>query len=314
MIAAAVDLPINQSLGFAWIVPYRVRGKKMAQFQMGYKGYVQLALRTGQYSRLNVCAVYEGELIGANKLTGDITLDETKRTGDKIIGYASYMKLVSGFEHAEYWSVDTVRDHAEKYSQSFRSGAESPWKTNFDQMAMKTVLSSHIRHWGPMTVSVQRAAEADGAVMTDAEAAPDYVDNGKQESPARTPQLGEREPEAETPEEIIGSDSPLADPAPSASPIIELKQPEASPEIPKDTSKTEMSIGPHQSNLIALIEGFGVKMNLFTNYIMVNGVDKKYGFDSVKAGPISNWPDNACESIGKDSALMARIVQKFVKK
>ena len=177
MIAAALNLPIDKNLGFAWIVPYKSKGQKIAQFTMGYKGYVQLALRTGQYKRLNVCQVYEGELQGQDKLTGDLSIDPSKRTSDKVVGYASYMKLVSGFEHAEYWSIETVKAHATRYSQSFRGGYDSPWKTNFDQMAMKTVLSSHIRHWGPMTIEVAKAHNADSAVIKDIDAEPDYVDN-----------------------------------------------------------------------------------------------------------------------------------------
>jgi recombination protein RecT len=184
MTAATLDLPIDKNLGFAWIVPYKDRGVKVAQFQMGYKGYVQLALRTGQYAALNVCEVYEGELVESNKLTGSLVIDPSKRTSDKVEGYASYLKLISGFEHAVFWTIDEVKRHAERYSQAYRyaiksNQKDSPWVANFDEMAMKTVLADHIRKWGPMTIQLQVAATHDQSVKRgiEPEAQLEYPDN-----------------------------------------------------------------------------------------------------------------------------------------
>lgn len=177
MTAAALNLPIDKNLGFAWIVPYRGQSGKVAQFQMGYKGYIQLALRTGQYARLNVCEVYEGELEKYDRLTGDLVINSTLKKSDKIVGYASYLKLVSGFEHAEYWTSEEVEAHAKRYSKAYSGGRETPWKTHFDEMAMKTVLGMHIRKWGPMTTQEMRAHMADNAVIRDLDADPEFLDN-----------------------------------------------------------------------------------------------------------------------------------------
>lgn len=117
MVAATLDLPINPNLGFAYVVPY---GGK-AQFQMGWKGFVQLALRTGQYRLLNAIEVYEGELISRNKITGEIVLDETKRISDKVIGFVSFFRLVNGFEKTLYMSAEEMEKHAKRYSQTYKS-------------------------------------------------------------------------------------------------------------------------------------------------------------------------------------------------
>lgn len=225
MIAAAVDLPLDRNLGFCWLVPYKVGGVKYAQFQMGYKGYVQLALRTGQYSRLNVCEIYEGELVNYDRFTGDIKFDADKKTSDKIIGYASYLRLVTGFEHAEFWATKDVQDHAKRYSQSYRAGGETPWKTNFDEMGMKTVLSAHIRRWGPMSIQVSRAHAHDQAVMQDIDAEPSFFDNqpettGPKKKPAlpRT-QAAATEPETEAP-------PPETEPEPAEQPAPKEPEPQ----------------------------------------------------------------------------------------
>lgn len=159
MTAASLDLPINPNLGFAWIIPY----KDKASFQLGYKGLVQLANRSGQYNRINVIEVYEGELVKVDRLTSDLTIDPAQRTSDKIVGYAAYFRLSNGHEHAEYWDVATVQKHAKRFSQAFRAGKQdSPWFTDFDAMAKKTVLKSLLSHWGPLSVAMQKAVVEDG--------------------------------------------------------------------------------------------------------------------------------------------------------
>jgi recombination protein RecT len=174
MIPAALDLPINANLGFAYIVPY----KDHAQFQMGYKGYIQLAMRSGQYRALNVCTVFEGELVSANKLTGELVIDESKRASDNVLGYAAFMRLSNGYEHAEYWPRERVEAHSEQYSQAVRGKKQdSPWFTNFDAMAKKTVIKSLISHWGPMSVQMQTAILEDQAAHAKPDDDPRYVDN-----------------------------------------------------------------------------------------------------------------------------------------
>ena len=135
MLAATMDLPVDKNLGYAWVVPYGTK----AQFQMGYKGYIQLALRTGQYKGINVVEIREGELISWNPLSEEVEIDFTQRKSDKVIGYAGYFKLLNGFEKTVYWSREDVEAHAKKFSKtySFKNGV---WQTDFDSMAKKTVL------------------------------------------------------------------------------------------------------------------------------------------------------------------------------
>jgi recombination protein RecT len=164
--AAALDLPIDPNLGFAHIVPYG----DQAQFQLGYKGFIQLAIRTGQYKFLNCCIVHEGELEGLNELTGEVVFNLKSRTSDNVIGYAAYFKLMNGYEHAEYWSCAEVEAHAKRYSQAYQKGYETPWKTDFDAMALKTVIKSLLSHWGIMSVEMQRALTSDQAVRKSVDA------------------------------------------------------------------------------------------------------------------------------------------------
>ena len=161
LMAATLDLPINKEFGFAWIIPYG----KSAQFQVGYKGFIQLALRTGQYQKLNVIPIYDGQLKRFNPLTEDIELnfDEPIVDGEKkIIGYAFYMRLINGFEKTIYWTRKEVEEHGKRFSKTYNNG---PWKTDFDAMAKKTVLKNSLTKWGILSVEMQKAIEADQAVV-----------------------------------------------------------------------------------------------------------------------------------------------------
>ncbi len=171
--AAALDLPINQNLGFAWIVPY----KGQAQFQMGWKGFVQLALRTGQYKSINVIEVYENQFKSFNALTEDLNADFSIDGNGEVVGYACYFRLLNGMEKTSYWTKETVLKHAKKYSQAF-SSKFSPWqdKDQFDAMAKKTVLKNTISKWGIMSIEMQTAQLSDQAVIVE-EGQYDYVDN-----------------------------------------------------------------------------------------------------------------------------------------
>lgn len=159
MIAATLDLPIHPSLGFAWIIPF----KDKAVFILGYKGFVQLANRSAQYKRLNVTEVYDGELLKYDRVKGDCILDEAKRKKNaEVIGYVAYFELINGHEHALYWPLKQVTDHAERFSQAYRAKKkDSPWFTDFDAMAKKTVLKSLLTHWGPLSTEMQTAVVRD---------------------------------------------------------------------------------------------------------------------------------------------------------
>ena len=178
-IAAALKLPINPSLSFAHIVPY----KGTAQFQMGWRGYVQLAMRSGQYRTLNSGAVREGQIADIDFVTGEIIRGE--KISDTVVGYLAYMELLNGFYKSLYMSVEELQAHAEKYSQSYahdiHSGRKtSVWSTNFDAMAKKTVLKKLLSNFGVISIDQQSAAlatalQADQAVVT--EDGFRYVDN-----------------------------------------------------------------------------------------------------------------------------------------
>lgn len=153
--AATLKLPINKNLGFAYIVPY---GNE-PQMQIGYKGYIQLAQRTGQYKYINADVVYEGELKSQNKITGEIDLSGEPKS-EKVVGYFAYIETVNGFQKLIYWSKDRVTAHAKRYSKSY-SNKSSAWQTNFDEMALKTMLRNLLSKYGVMSVEMMSAFTAD---------------------------------------------------------------------------------------------------------------------------------------------------------
>lgn len=188
--AASLNLPINKALGFAYIVVYNVNTKTTnpqtgrdewvktptPTFVLGYKGYIQLASRTGQYRTINATPVYEGELKGIDRLTGTIDLNGHK-TSDKVIGYVGYVEYLNGFSKSEYMSVEDMAKHALKNSPSLPRGiklddlialanksAEAKkvgWMGNFNDMAVKTILRRIISKYGYMTIQMQTAVTHD---------------------------------------------------------------------------------------------------------------------------------------------------------
>lgn len=161
--AAMLDLPINQSLGFAYIVPY----KGAAQFQLGYKGYIQLAQRSGQYVDIGAKTVYEGELEYENRLLDKFKFGD--RTGDKVIGYLAYFRLTNGFEKMLFMTLDEMQAHAKKYSQNYKGGTDKWGLADFNVMAEKTVLKRLLSKFGPLSIeSVQmsQALSNDGGVIS----------------------------------------------------------------------------------------------------------------------------------------------------
>lgn len=168
-LAATLDLPLNNNLGFAYIVPYNAKQKDgsykcVAQFQMGYKGFVQLAQRSGQFKTISATPIYEGQLVEMNPLTGFV-FDFTKKS-DKIIGYAAYFSLINGFEKTMYMTVDDMSKHGKKYSQTFKKGF-GLWNDEFDSMATKTVLKLLLAKFAPLSVEMQKAVLTDQAIIKD---------------------------------------------------------------------------------------------------------------------------------------------------
>lgn len=170
-IAATLDLPINQNLGFAHIVPY---GGK-AQFQMGWKGFVQLAQRTAQYATINCSKVHEGELVEHNHFTGDMKFDQDNKKSDKVIGYVAYFRLLNGFEKWFYMTMEEMQSHGKKYSKSYAL-QNGRWKQDFDSMALKTVMKLLLSKYGILTIGMETAIQADQAVITP-EGEYEYIDN-----------------------------------------------------------------------------------------------------------------------------------------
>lgn len=157
--AAVLNLPINNNLGLAYIVPY---GGK-AQFQLGYKGFIRLAIRSGEYETISSALIYEGQLKSNNPLTG-YEFDFNNKVSDKIIGFASYFKLKNGFSKMFYMTSDEMLSHAKKYSKSYNSNS-SIWKSDFNGMAQKTVLKLLISKYGPMSLEMQKAVISDQSVI-----------------------------------------------------------------------------------------------------------------------------------------------------
>jgi recombination protein RecT len=154
--AASLDLPINPSLGKAWVVPY----KGAAQFQLGYKGVIELAQRSGKMKFITMLPVYEGEIRDWNKFTESYVPGE--KLSDNVVGYYAAFELLNGFRKASYWTKDEVIAHAKRFSKAFNSG---PWQSDFDSMACKTVLLSIMKTYAPMSIEMQEAMEADGKVV-----------------------------------------------------------------------------------------------------------------------------------------------------
>lgn len=174
LVAATYDLPIDSNLGFAAMVPY---GSK-AQFQMMYKGFVQLAIRSGVYEDMNVSEVYEDEINLYNPITGEVELvtdfaqctQRKEGKTDQIVGYYAWFKLLTGFRKSLYMTVDECRNHAQKYSASYKQDLKkgwtsSKWTTDFDPMAKKTVLKLLLSRWGVLSIDMQRAIQDDQKVF-----------------------------------------------------------------------------------------------------------------------------------------------------
>lgn len=172
--AATMDLPIDKNLGYAYVVPFNRKEKvgekwivhNEAQFILGYKGYIQLAQRSGQYKALNALEIYEGQLIAWNPLTEEFTFDYNAKQSDKVIGYVGFFELLNGFKKTVYWTKQEIEAHriknAKGYDKEKLSGA---WKDNYDAMAIKTVLRNLLSKWGILSVEMQTAVTSDEKVF-----------------------------------------------------------------------------------------------------------------------------------------------------
>lgn len=172
--AASLDLPINQNLGFAYLIPYKNKGGEVCQFQMGYKGFIQLAQRSGYYKTINATDVREGEMTGFDRLSGELSfewLDDAERSKAKVVGYVAYFQLLNGFEKSLFMTTEELEKHAMKYSKNYAKYKTGLWADNFDSMAKKTVLKLLISKFGPLNTQLE------DAIQKDQTADDEYVDN-----------------------------------------------------------------------------------------------------------------------------------------
>lgn len=186
LLGESLNLSPSPQLGQYYLVPYdnRSKGLKEAQFQLGYKGYIQLAIRSGQYKKLNVLAIKEGELIRFDPLNEEIEVnlipDENEREQAATIGYYAMFEYTNGFRKAIYWSKSRMVEHAKKYSPGYKRDLEKGsqytfWSKDFDAMAYKTMLRQLISKWGIMSIEMQSAIDADMAVIHE-DGTKDYVE------------------------------------------------------------------------------------------------------------------------------------------
>ena len=203
LLGEALNLSPSPQLGQFYMVPFdnKKKGVKEAQFQLGYKGYIQLAERSGYYKKLNVLAIKEGELIRYDPLNEEIEVelieDDIVREETQAMGYYAMFEYENGFRKTMYWSKKKMLAHAEKYSQAFKrnGGAKSLelleqgkipekdlwkyssfWFKDFDGMAQKTMLRQLISKWGIMSIDLQTAIDKDMTVLHE-DGSVDYVEN-----------------------------------------------------------------------------------------------------------------------------------------
>lgn len=255
--AASMRLPIDPNLGLAYIIPYNnsykgwedytdakgvVRKKEVwlkryePQLQIGWKGFVQLALRTRLYKTINVTDVREGEYVGTNRLTGSIEFawvdDNVARDKLAIIGYVGYFRLHDSFEKILYMTTAELEKHAKQYSKSYAKG-NGKWKDDKPSMSKKTVIKLLISKWGPQSTEIQKALRADQAAMAEDDGY-NYLDNDKTKSP-----------KDDTPEgEVVDPPAPDdTDQTPAAPTEAEAPQaPPAEPAEPAKPAEPELSV------------------------------------------------------------------------
>ena len=230
LLGESLKLSPSPQLGQYYLVPFndKKRNTKVAQFQLGYKGYIQLAIRSGYYKKLNVLAIKEGELIRFDALNEEIEVklieDDTAREQAKTVGYYAMFEYTNGFKKAMYWSREKMMAHADKYSMAFSAVKyqdlldgkipqsemwkySSFWYKDFDGMAYKTMLRQLISKWGIMSIDMQQAMDSDMGTIRD-DGTVDYVDNSVEyEAIPDAPQAFEANPATG---EVIEEDDPTA--------------------------------------------------------------------------------------------------------
>lgn len=172
--AASMELPIDKNLGYAYIVPFNRKEKQgknwvthnEAQFIIGYKGYIQLAQRSGQYKALNAVPVYDGEVKSWNKVTEEFVFDPEGKVSDQVVGYVAFFELLNGFKKTVYWTKQEIEAHRIKNAKGYdKDKLTGAWRDNYDAMATKTVIRNMLSKWGLLSVEMQNALSADEKVI-----------------------------------------------------------------------------------------------------------------------------------------------------
>lgn len=201
LLGESLNLSPSPQLGQYYLVPYKdnKNGRTVAQFQIGYKGYIQLAIRSGQYKKLNVLPIKQGELVSFDPLDEEISVklidDERAREEAPTVGYYAMFEYTNGFRKAIYWSREKMQSHAERYSKGYKAHkGYTFWEKDFDSMAFKTMLRQLISKWGIMSIDMQKAVINDmGVIGSDGSA--DYID---------TPQdIPQAQPAPEPPQNVV---------------------------------------------------------------------------------------------------------------
>jgi recombination protein RecT len=290
LMAATLDLPINPSIGHAFLVPFNTKQadgsyKTMVQFQLSAKGLKQLAMRSGQFLKMNDSDVREGEIQTVDRMTGEIKFnwiqDDKERLSKPTIGYVSYFKLNNGFESTFYMTKQEVELHAKTFSQTYKKFGTGLWKDQFDKMASKTVIKLHLSKDAPLSTSVQRALISDQAVIKNdnfvsneetVDIETNYVDNDESKSINPTVIAGEKE------------DKRILDHIANAKSVKELSSCKQ-----KISVENEITFVPYITKYIELAETI-VQLTSIESYIPMENLelivlcdDKKRQFNAKKA-------------------------------
>ena len=209
LLGESLNLSPSPQLGQYYLVPFNdsKKGYKVAQFQLGYKGYIQLAIRSGQYKKLNVLAIKKGELIKYDPLNEEIEVnlieDEEERENAETIGYYAMFEYTNGFRKSLYWSKSKMEKHALKYSKGYAAHkGYTFWEKDFDGMAYKTMLRQLISKWGIMSIDMQQAVEKDMATIN-TDGTYEYVDNEESEIIEQEESQKETTIQDETTEKVV---------------------------------------------------------------------------------------------------------------
>lgn len=213
LLGESLKLSPSPQLGQYYLVPFNEKGTKVAQFQLGYKGYIQLAIRSGYYKKLNVVAVKEGELVRFDPVNEEIEInlidDEEAREAAPTIGYYAMFEYTNGFRKAIYWSRKRMESHALKYSAGYRAKKGFTfWEKDFDGMAYKTMLKQLISKWGIMSIDMVNAFESDMAVVEN-DGSKRYVDEVPDVIDVQAEVLEEKKPEKPA-EKVETNDAQMA--------------------------------------------------------------------------------------------------------